>query len=138
MFVTNTPVIGAFIPTPSNAPVTLTDYTLTGTTVNLAQAPLPAAILDWDGTDARGGVQALSFGSSAASSTPISSGTFAIRLTTTQPVHIDIGASPTATTSSMLMLPSEKGEIFGVTPGCVVSAIADSTAGVLTIAEMTP
>ncbi len=128
---------GVYIPN-AGAPTPLTDYTVSGTTVNLAQAPLPAAILDWDGTDARGGTQAMSFGSSAVSSNPISSGTFAIRLTTTQPVHVDIGANPTATTSSMLITPGQKGEILSVTPGCMVSAIADSTAGVLMITELTP
>ena len=34
---------GSYIPTPSTAPVTLTDYTLSGTTVNLAQAPASTA-----------------------------------------------------------------------------------------------
>ncbi len=36
------------------APVTLTDYTLTGTTVNLAQAPGAPATTDWSGTGAVG------------------------------------------------------------------------------------
>ena len=31
------------------APVTLTDYTLAGTTVNLAQVPATGALLDWSG-----------------------------------------------------------------------------------------
>ena len=47
---------GSYIPTPSTAPVTLTDYTITGTTVNLAQAPVSAATLDWDGTGTLAGV----------------------------------------------------------------------------------
>ncbi len=46
MMVLDTAIIGAFIPTTSAAPVTLTDYTLSGTTVNLAQAPVSGAILD--------------------------------------------------------------------------------------------
>lgn len=37
-----------YIPT-TTAPVTLTDYTLSGTTVNLAQAPGATATTDWDG-----------------------------------------------------------------------------------------
>jgi hypothetical protein len=41
---------GSYIPTPSDSPVTLTDYALTGTTVNLAQVPATGAILDWTGT----------------------------------------------------------------------------------------
>ena len=40
---------GAYIPT-AGTPVTLTDYTLSGTTVNLAQAPVNGATLNWDGS----------------------------------------------------------------------------------------
>jgi hypothetical protein len=41
--------LGAYIPTTSYAPVPLTDYTIAGTTVNLAQAPGATATTDWDG-----------------------------------------------------------------------------------------
>ena len=41
--------VGAFI-APAASPVTVTDYTLNGTTVNLAQAPAATATTTWDGT----------------------------------------------------------------------------------------
>ncbi len=41
---------GSYIPTPSTAPVTLTDYTLSGTTVTFAQDPLATAKTTWYGT----------------------------------------------------------------------------------------
>ena len=50
--------IGSLIPT-TGSPVTLTDYTLTGTTVNLAQAPAATAVTTWNGTG-------VSFGSTPA------------------------------------------------------------------------
>lgn len=40
---------GVYIPNPGNTPVTITDYTLTGTTVNLAQAPAATAVTTWNG-----------------------------------------------------------------------------------------
>ncbi|HQT76816.1 MAG TPA: hypothetical protein PLD10_07160, partial [Rhodopila sp.] len=39
---------GSYIPT-TTAPVTVTDYTISGTTVNLAQAPASQALCTWDG-----------------------------------------------------------------------------------------
>ena len=41
-----------YIPT-ADSPVTLTDYTLTGSTVSLGEAPLVDAVLDWDGVSTR-------------------------------------------------------------------------------------
>ncbi len=41
-------VATTLIPT-ANAPVTVTDYTISGTTVNLAQAPASQALCTWDG-----------------------------------------------------------------------------------------
>jgi hypothetical protein len=45
---TESAVPGVYIPT-TTAPVTLTDYTLAGTTVNLAQAPASGALCNWSG-----------------------------------------------------------------------------------------
>ena len=39
----------AYIANNTNAPVTLTDYTLSGTTVTLAQAPASTATTQWQG-----------------------------------------------------------------------------------------
>ncbi|MDE2469292.1 MAG: hypothetical protein KGL35_11250, partial [Bradyrhizobium sp.] len=48
---------GSYISTGSaSTPVTLTDYTLAGTTVNLAQAPGVTATTDWDGSGTLAGV----------------------------------------------------------------------------------
>lgn len=44
-----TAIAGGYIPNTTNAALTLTDYTLAGTTVNLAQAPGATATTDWDG-----------------------------------------------------------------------------------------
>ena len=40
----------AYIANAGTAPLTITDYTLTGTTVNLAQAPAATAVTRWNGT----------------------------------------------------------------------------------------
>ena len=41
--------LGSYIDNATSSPLTLTDYTLSGTTVNLAQAPVSGALCTWSG-----------------------------------------------------------------------------------------
>lgn len=79
--------------------------------------------------------QNVSVGGSSTNSTSLNSATRNVRLVSNTDCYIAIGASPTATTSS-LFLPSGSVEYFQVRGGEVVAVIQSAAGGTLNLAEM--
>jgi len=74
----------------------------------------------------------------SAASSAFGSATYAILLSCDQNMHIQIGESPTATTSTWLLKSTDPGLILGVTQGQKIAGRCDSAAtGNLYIVELT-
>lgn len=80
--------------------------------------------------------EAKAFTSSSSQSAAFGSLTTKIRLVATQDCHVRFAASPTATSSDML-LPAGIPEVFQVTPGEKVGVIRSSADGVLHVTQLT-
>ena len=120
----------------TTAPVTLTDYTLTGTTVSLAQAPAATATTDWDGTGFSNLGQNIAFTSSATSySAPMDAQTFYLRLAATAACMVSVQANQVANPQDLYIAPNERGVYLNVTPGCIVSVKGISGSGNLSVQE---
>lgn len=125
-----------YIANATSAPLTLTDYTLTGTTVNLAQAPVSTATTDWDGTGVANLGQPIAFTSSAASySAPMDAQTFYIRLASTAACMVSVQANQVSNPQDLYLAPNEHGVYLNVTPGCIVSVKGISASGNLSVQE---
>lgn len=138
--VTNANIIQLSAPSSSilttTAPVTLTDYTLSGTTVNLAQAPASTATTDWDGTGVANLGQNIAFTSSATSySAPMDAQTFYIRLASTAARMVSVQANQVSNPQDLYLAPNEHGVYLNVTPGCIVSVKGISASGNLSVQE---
>lgn len=75
-------------------------------------------------------------GTSAAVTNAFGSGTTVIRLVSTTDCYLKFGASPTATSSDIL-LPANVVEYFGASPGVKIAALQRSSSGTLYVTEMT-
>ena len=127
--------VGSYILTTTTA-ATLTDYTLTGTTVNLAQAPAATATTDWDGTGFSNLGQNIAFTSSATSySAPMDAQTFYLRLAATAACMVSVQANQVANPQDLYIAPNERGVYLNVTPGCIVSVKGISGSGNLSVQE---
>jgi len=74
-------------------------------------------------------------GAASVQSTALTAGASAIRLACTSACRIAIGTNPTATATSMLLMPGE-GEYFLVNGGEKVAAIQETAVGKLSIVEV--
>lgn len=123
-------------PTYDGAAITITDYTITGTTVNLAQAPVATATTDWDGTGFSNLGQNIAFTSSAASySAPMDAQTFYLRAAATAACMLSVQANQVANPQDLYIAPNERGVYLNVTPGCIVSVKGISGSGNLSVQE---
>ena len=69
--------------------------------------------------------------------TPFGTQTQYVRVASTAACHIDIGATPVASSSSAYIAPNVRGEVFRVTPGSTLSVIQDgSSTGNLSVVEL--
>lgn len=67
--------------------------------------------------------QAVTF-STSTQSNPMNSGTNFVELTADADCHIEVGANPTATTSSAIKLTAGQSKCYGIAPGMKIAAIA--------------
>lgn len=74
-------------------------------------------------------------GAASIQSTALTAGASAIRLACTSACRVAIGSNPTATATSLLLMPGE-GEYFLVNGGDKVAAIQEAVAGKLSIVEV--
>lgn len=73
-------------------------------------------------------------GTAAATASSVSSGVLRVRLLATTDCYVQIGKSPTATTSDVY-LPSLSAEYIIVNPGEKISAVQVASGGVLNVTE---
>lgn len=84
-----------------------------------------------------GSDQAVAFTSAAsAQSAAIVTG-YAVLLSCTQNVHIEVGVNPTATASTWMLKSTDPGLIIGLSPGEKIAVRGDTASGTLYMVELT-
>jgi hypothetical protein len=82
--------------------------------------------------------QAVAFtNSGSAQSSAVGANTYAILLSCTSNVHIEIGASPVASSTTWLLKSTDPGLMLGISPGEKIAARGDSGSGTLYVVELT-
>ncbi len=82
--------------------------------------------------------QAVAFTTAAsAQSAAVGSATYAVLLSCSQNVHIEIGPNPTATASTWMLKSTDPGLIMGLAPGDKIAVRGDTAAGTLYMVELT-
>lgn len=94
-----------------------------------------AALIFRKGAYYPGVTQSITTSGSSQSFAPFSANVAIVRVATSQDIFLQVGVSPVATTSSML-LPGGAIEFFAVEPGQSIAVLQITTAGIVTVTEL--